>query len=103
MFQSSRGVTTPANQGSPANEGTANTVVDVMEAKFVVVKYYDGQGRLTSDVLLEAGGNYYTPPNSAAWAASLKSVRSWLADGIRKKLPRGNVKVNDSVEILPGE
>jgi hypothetical protein len=102
MFQGSRGVTVPANQGSPANEGTPNSVVNVMEAKFVMVEYYDGNGRFTRDTLIEAGGNYYSPPNSVAWTSEVKRVRPWLEEGVRRKQPLDNVQVSDNVEVIVG-
>lgn len=105
MFQPNRGVTTPVNQGAPANAGTPNTVVNAMRASFVVVEYYDGNGRLVHDTLLEAGGNFYSPPNSVAWTAELgrKGVSKWLAEGIAKRLPvDGEVKVADTVDVVGG-
>ena len=101
MFQANRGVTSPVNQGRPANEGTANTVLSVAKAEFVVVEYFDGEGRRTRDTLMKVGDEYYSPPNSQAWAESLKSVRPWLRDGIRKRLPvEGAVTAPDNVDIL---
>lgn len=102
MYQRSSGVLVPANQGTPANEGPPNTVTSAMEAKFVLVEYYDGNGRLTRDTLLEAGGNYYTPPNSVAWTQDIKSVRPWLVEGVKRKLPLANVQVSDAVDVVPG-
>lgn len=102
MFQQrSRGVTAPTNQGSPANEGTPNTVVNAFEVKFVAVEFFDASGRRNTDVLLELNGEYYSPPNSQAWAAALKGVTSWLSKGIKRKLPSGPVKVTDTVDIVP--
>lgn len=101
MFQANRGVTAPANQGSPANEGTANTVISAAPVEFVAVEYYDGEGRRRRDVLMKLGDEYYTPPNSQEWAGSLKSVRPWLRDGTRKKMPvNGPVTATDEVSIL---
>jgi hypothetical protein len=101
MLQSNRGVTQPVNQGRPANEGTPNSVVSVAKAEFVVVEYFDGEGRRTRDALVRVGSEYYTAPNSQAWAEGLKSVRPWLRDGIRKKLPHdGPVAATDVVDIL---
>lgn len=101
MLQGSRGVTAPANQGRPANEGPANTVIAVAKCEFVVVEYFDTEGRRQKDTLLKVGDAYYTPPNSQAWAQSLQSVRPWLQDGVRQKLPvEGPVTVKDSVDIL---
>jgi len=102
MFQPSRGVLVPSTQGSPANEGTPNTVVNAMAAKFVLVEYYDGNGRLVRDTLLEAGGSYYSPPNSVAWTKDIKSVRPWLVEGVQRKLPLENVQVGDTVDVVPG-
>lgn len=101
MQNANRGVTHPVNQGRPANEGAPNTVVSVAKAEFVVVEYFDGEGRRTRDALMKVGDEYYSPPNSQAWAESLKSVRPWLRDGIEKKRPvEGPVQVPDNVEIL---
>lgn len=103
MYPGARGVTLPANQGRPVNEGTANTVVSAMRCEFVAVEYFDPQGRRIRDVLLKAGDEYYTPPNSVAWTDALKSVKPWLRDGIRQKLPLDaaeGLKVSDNVEIL---
>lgn len=105
MFQASRGVMTPVNQGAPANAGSPNTVVNAMRATFVVVEYYDGQGRLITDTLLEAGGNFYSPPNSVAWTSELgkKGVNKWLVEGIRRKLPlEAGEQISDTVEVIPG-
>lgn len=105
MLPTSRGVTTPVNQGSPANAGPPNTVVNAMRASFVIVEYYDGNGRLVHDTLLEAGGRFYSPPNSVQWTAEMerKGVNKWLADGVTKKLPlEGEVKVTDNVDVIGG-
>lgn len=103
MFNRGQGVTTPQNQGSPANEGTPNTVISAMTGELVLVEYFDGSGRRMRDALIKAGDNYYSAPNSQEWASSLKSVRPWLTAGIAKKLPLANVQVADAVEILPSE
>jgi hypothetical protein len=103
MLSTARGVTAPANQGSPANEGSANTVISVMRAEFVLVEYFDTEGRRQQDILLKAGDEYYTPANnsSVAWAGSLKSVRPWLKEGTNRKLPVDKaLGVTDSVDIL---
>ncbi len=107
MLQTTRGVTAPSNQGAPANEGTANTVISAMRAEFVVVEYFDTEGRRQRDILLKAGDEYYTPGNnsSVAWASSLKSVRPWLRQGTNQKLPLDKaataaMAVSDSVDIL---
>lgn len=101
MLPMNRGVTTPANQGAPANEGRANTVISAMKAEFVVVEYFDTEGRRQQDVLLKAGDEYYTPPNSQVWAQSLKTVRPWLKEGVRQKLPLDrDVVVTDTVQVL---
>lgn len=105
MFQptSRGGVATPATQGLPMNELPTNTVINAMEVKFVAVEYGDANGRKTLEVLLELGGEYYTPPNSQQWAAALKGVSKWLREGIKKKLPTGASKAADSVEIVTEE
>lgn len=102
MFQPTRGVMVPATQGAPANEGPPHTVVNAMAARFVLVEYYDGNGRLVRDTLLEAGGTYYTPPNSVAWTKEIKSVRPWLIEGVQRKLPLDSVQVADTVDVVPG-
>lgn len=102
MFQQAgKGVTVPQNQGSPANEGPANTVIHAIEVKFVAVEFFDGNGRRGTDVLLEMNGEYYAPPNSAQWAAALKGAAKWMREGIAKKLPRGEVRISTNVDILP--
>jgi flagella basal body P-ring formation protein FlgA len=95
-----RGVTVPANQGRPANEGSPNTVISAMRCTTVLVEYFDQNGRRTTDALIEANGNYYRPDNSIAWAGSLKAVNPWLVAGTAKKLPLQNVQVVDNVEVL---
>jgi len=101
MFNAAKGVTVPTNQGSPANEGSPNTVIGAMRANIVLVEYFDQNGRRTRDALLEANGNYYRPDNSVEWARSLKNVSAWLTKGVVKILPSENVQVSDTVEILP--
>ena len=102
MFTGNRGVTTPQNQGSPANAGTPNTVIAAIKAELVFVEYYDGSGRLVQDVVLKAGDSYYSPPNSIAWTSDLKPLRSWVVDGIRQKMPVDRVEVKDDVTIMVG-
>ena len=101
MFNTNRGVTAPQNQGNPANAGPANTVVQAIEVKFVAVDFFNGEGRRSTDVVLEMNGEYYAPPNSAQWAAALKGVGKWMKEGIAKKLPRGDVQVSTTVDIVP--
>ena len=102
MLQTNRGVTTPVNQGAPANEGTANTVVSAHPVEFVAVEFFDGEGRRRKDVLMKLGDEFYTPPNSQVWAESLKRVQPWLRDGTRKKMPTsGPVPTQDDVDIIP--
>jgi hypothetical protein len=103
MHPGSRGVTMPSNQGRPMNEGPSNTVVNVMSAQFVIVEYFDAQGRRHRDTFLKAGEEYYSTPNSEAWTNDLKSVRPWLKAGIEQKIPVSSVaKITDSVQILVG-
>lgn len=108
MHPGARGVTTPINQGRPANEGLPNTVVSAMKCEFVAVEYFDHQGRKVNDVLMKAGDEFYMPPGSTVWAESLKSVKPWLKNGILQKLPidafdaASAVKVADKVDILVG-
>ena len=97
-----RGVTTPVNQGTPPNEGAANTVINAMRVETIVVEYFDGEGRRQQNTLLKMGDEYYTADNSLAWTRSLKRVNPWLRDGVQGKLPiAGPVVVQDSVDVMP--
>lgn len=102
MFTSpARGVTQPKNQGMPANQGPSNTVISVVPCEFVAVQYYDRDGRLTNDVLMLMGGEYYAPPNSVEWAKELHPVHTWLSNGIKKRIPQENAApAEDSVDIF---
>lgn len=103
MFQTNKGVgVVNATETGTATDGIApKTILNAMEVKFVAVEYVDTGARRQSDIFLELDGVYYAPPNSAAWAATLKPVVPWLQQGIAKKLPRGTVQVSDAVEVIP--
>lgn len=103
MYSSNRGVTSPVNQGLPANQGEANTVISAMPARMILVEYYDQNGRYTVDTVLEANGEFYAPPNSVAWTRDVKPVTKWLSQGVRKKLPLEKVEISDSVQVLVHE
>lgn len=98
----SRGVTMPANQGSPRGEGPSQTVVNVSPCTFVAVEYFDSEGRRVRDVFMKMGDEYYAPKNSVEWTRDLGVVRPWLRDSINRKLPvpDGAVKISDSVDVL---
>ncbi len=103
MISSTRGVTSPANQGKPANEGTPNTVIAASKVEFYVTEYFDTEGRRQKDLLLRLGDEFYVPQDGSSkiWTQALNSVRPWLRDGVHAKLPLdSNVVVKDSVDIL---
>lgn len=100
----SRGVTIPANQGNPTNQGAPNSVVSAMRVSTILVEYFDQNGRHVIDAVLEANGNYYRPDNSVAWANSLKPLNEWLVKGVRGKLPSTATDlagVGDAVQVVP--
>lgn len=99
-----RGVTAPVNQGTPANEGPANTVINAAKVETVVVEYFDDEGRRRRNTLLKVGDTYYTAANSVEWTNSLARVRPWLESGVTAKLPierKDGESVQDSVDVLP--
>jgi hypothetical protein len=101
MLLSNRGVTTPANQGSPANEGPANTVVAAARVEMVIAEYFDHEGRRQRNTMLKLGDQFYTADNSVAWTQSLASVQAWLTRGIQGKLPISqSVDVQDNVDVV---
>jgi hypothetical protein len=103
MF-TSRGVTAPVNQGTPANEGTPNTVISAAKVETVVVEYFDGEGRRRRNTLLKLGNDYYSAANSVEWTNSLTRVRPWLEAGTTAKLPiedKEGASVQDLVDVLP--
>jgi hypothetical protein len=102
----SRGVQAPANQGRPANEGTALTVTNVSPAEWVVVEYFDQDGRREQNIFLKVGGNLYAPRDnsSAVWCRNLAPVQDWLSKAVLGRLPKPGAqptKMLTAVDVLP--
>jgi hypothetical protein len=74
--------------------GTPQTLQGVVEAKLLVVGFFDERGRSQTMVVMDVGGKYYTPPNAIEWCASLRPLAKWITDQIKKKDEANKVPVN---------
>lgn len=75
-----------ARASAPADgeAGPPRTLQGSVEAKFLIVGFFDEVGRSQTAVVMEVNGKYYMPPNAVEWCASAKPVSKWLTDALSK-------------------
>lgn len=88
---------------SEVDNGNAptQTLVGLQKAEFFAARFGDAYGRAHNVLVMRVGDEWYMPPNSEEYAASLKPVSEWLSK--QMKVRAGSPPAEESLKDLPKE
>lgn len=63
-----------------------NTVLNVVDMKYLAVRYVDGEGRIKITTVVQVADQFYEPANAETWTSQLKPLNDWLLKLVKARV-----------------